>query len=88
MHTETIITERGQISVPAAIRKHFHLKPGMGMMWIIRDEGIFLMPIPEDPIETFCQGKAGISTKDLLKERQLEREQDRARDGRLIGKKK
>lgn len=88
MHAETVITERGQISVPAAIRKRFHLKPGMGMMWIVRDEGIFLMPVPEDPIAAFSRSPGNISTKDLLTERQTERAQEKARDGRLTGKKK
>jgi AbrB family looped-hinge helix DNA binding protein len=67
------VTERGQISIPAQIRKKLHLKPGMGIMWIERDEGIFLMPIPEDPIKAFQDTSSPMSTEDLLKARRADR---------------
>ena len=67
------ITERGQISIPAKIRKSLHLKPGMGIMWIERDEGIFLMPIPKDPIKAFQDQTSKLSTADLLESRRADR---------------
>lgn len=69
---QTTISERGQISIPAAIRQKFNLKPGMGIEWIERDEGIFLMPVPEDPIAAFQGGKG--DTDFLVKSRRLDRE--------------
>ena len=30
---ETVITERGQVSVPAAVRKKLHLQPGQRVVW-------------------------------------------------------
>jgi AbrB family looped-hinge helix DNA binding protein len=31
--TLTTLTERGQVSVPASLRKQLHLKPGQPLMW-------------------------------------------------------
>lgn len=64
----TTITERGQISIPAELRRRFQLKPGMGIEWIERDEGLFLYPVPADPIASFRSQAKG-ENKALLKER-------------------
>lgn len=67
MHT--IITKRGQVSIPAALRKKFKLSPGSSVEWIETVEGIFLIPVPKDPIDNF-RGKAkGLSTHALLQSR-------------------
>ena len=31
--TLTTLTERGQVSMPAALRKQLHLRPGQPLMW-------------------------------------------------------
>jgi AbrB family looped-hinge helix DNA binding protein len=67
------ITERGQISIPAKLRKKFQLKPGMGVIWLEREAGIFLMPIPEDPIRAFQDESLPITIDDLLKSRRSDR---------------
>ncbi len=75
---QTMITERGQISIPMEIRKKLNLKPGMGMEWIVTEKGIYLMPVPSDPIGTFRGlGKGEGSVDDLLKERKKERLQEK-----------
>lgn len=74
---QSTVTERGQISIPAKIRKMFQLKPGMGVSWIVREEGIFLLPIPEDPIAAFKSPKEAVSTADLLKQRRSDRLKDK-----------
>ncbi len=71
------ITERGQISIPAQIRKRFHLKAGMGMVWLEREDGIFLMPVPEDPIAAFQSNLKSVTSSDLLKQRKADRAKDR-----------
>jgi len=73
----TTITERGQISIPAELRRRFQLKPGMGIEWIERDEGLFLYPVPLDPILSFRSQAKG-ETKALLRERR----KDRARENK------
>ncbi len=69
----TTVTERGQISIPAAIRQKYHLKAGMEIEWLEAKGGIFLMPVPADPIAAF-RGSGKTSTTELLQARQLEKE--------------
>ena len=71
---QTLITERGQISIPSEVRKSLNLKPGMGMEWVISERGIYLFPVPHDPIKSFRGSlkKAGLFEA-FLKERRKER---------------
>ena len=70
---QTTVTERGQVSIPSAIRKKFRLEPGSGIEWIVTSEGIYLFPVPKDPIAAFRgKGTKGLS-KLLLDERQKDR---------------
>ena len=75
---QTTVTERGQISIPSSIRKRFQLKPGRGMEWIVRNEGIFLMPVPKDPIKAF-RGAGGVSTEHLMEQRALDKKLEKKR---------
>lgn len=75
---QTTVTERGQISIPSLIRKKYHLKPGMGIEWLIREEGIFLMPVPSDPISAFKSKSKG-ETEALLKARARDRKRENQR---------
>lgn len=75
---QTVITERGQISIPAEVRKKLHLKPGMGVEWIISERGIYLYPIPQDPIKFFRGSLKGANLViDLLHERQKEKDREK-----------
>ena len=73
---QTMVTERGQISIPASLRKKFHLTPGTGVEWMETTEGIFLMPVAKDPIKAF-RGAGKGSTQLLLEERKRDRERER-----------
>ncbi len=73
---QTIVTERGQISIPSPIRKRFHLTPGTGIEWLETSEGIFLLPVPEDPIKAF-RGKSKGLTKALLENRWEDRKKEK-----------
>lgn len=80
---QTTVTERGQISIPSAIRRQFRLEPGMGVEWLVRPEGIFLYPVPKDPIKAFRgSGKGKGSTKFLLEERKRDRAREERRERR------
>lgn len=76
---QTTISERGQISIPSLLRKKYHLKPGMGIMWIEREEGIFIMPLPSDPIEAFKSSLAQGEVDLLLKERKADKNKTTAK---------
>lgn len=77
MTYQTIMTERGQVSVPAQIRRRFQLKPGMGLMWVEREDGIYVMPVPEDPIAAFQGDGAGVD--DLIKSRRQDRAHEKGK---------
>lgn len=71
---QTLITERGQISIPADVRKKLHLKPGMGMEWVITEKGIYLFPVPENPVKSF---RGSLKNRNLLDDLLLSRQKDR-----------
>ena len=78
---QTKVSERGQVSIPAKIRKRFHIKPQMKLEWIVEQDRIALLPIPEDPVAAFRgRGRRRYTTTDLLADRRLERKQEDARD--------
>lgn len=79
---QTVITERGQISIPSDVRKKLNLKAGMGMEWVVTERGIYLYPIPDDPIQSFrgslkTEGEAPNIFNDLMKDRQKERSREK-----------
>jgi AbrB family looped-hinge helix DNA binding protein len=73
---QTVVTERGQVSIPSELRKRFHLVPGTGIEWMETKEGIFLLPVPKDPIASF-RGKSKGLTKILRQQRKKERSRNR-----------
>jgi AbrB family looped-hinge helix DNA binding protein len=65
---------KGQIVIPAALRKRYHIEPGTEMQILDYGGIIYLIPPVEDPIEAACgllPAKPSLSEK-LLKERQKE----------------
>ncbi|NLL82613.1 MAG: AbrB/MazE/SpoVT family DNA-binding domain-containing protein [Lentisphaerae bacterium] len=34
----TVVTERGQISIPASVRKQMHIVPGTPIVWSVSDD--------------------------------------------------
>jgi bifunctional DNA-binding transcriptional regulator/antitoxin component of YhaV-PrlF toxin-antitoxin module len=73
----TIMTQRGQISVPAEIRKRYNFQGGQRFVWL--DDGIMLklIPIPENPVSALRgRGKGENLLAKLLEERHKERESD------------
>ena len=47
---ESIATEKGQVVIPAALRRKYGIEKGMKIQWIDTGSGIKLLPIPKDPI--------------------------------------
>ena len=73
----TIMSERGQISVPTEIRKQFNLKKGSRLAWINNGQTISIIPIPDDPIEALHGiGKGENLLQKLLEERRKDRERE------------
>ena len=45
---ETIVTERGQVSVPASLRKTMGLQPGLKLRWEQVSDREILVSLPEE----------------------------------------
>ena len=72
------VSERGQTSIPAEIRKELNLKAKTKLSWMVDGDLIIVMPVPDDPIKAF-RGKSKGLTEALLKSRREERELERSK---------
>ena len=80
---KTKVTTRGQVSIPAAIRKKLHIESETKLEWFIEGNTLRIIPIPKDPISAFRgKGRGIYTTKDLLKDRLGERRGENERDKR------
>lgn len=75
---ETTITQRGQTSIPAEIRRRYHLKPGSKLIWLDLGKTISVVAASEDPMKTLrgIFREKGL-TKLLLEQRRRQRQQER-----------
>ena len=73
----TKVTLRGQVSIPAAVRKKLQLKPETLLEWIIEGNTVRVIPIPDDPIAAF----RGSGNKGEVRRLLADRRRDRRRDG-------
>jgi AbrB family looped-hinge helix DNA binding protein len=80
---KTKVTTRGQVSIPAEIRKKLNIDSETKLEWFIEGNTVRIIPIPKDPISAFRgRGKGTYTTQDLLKDRKRERRGENERDGR------
>ena len=67
------VSVKGQMVIPAKIRKKYHIKPESKVELIDTGKEIVIIPLPSNP---FRQSKGilkGVTTKDLIKARRKER---------------
>lgn len=67
------ITSRGQTVIPAKIRKQFNLSSSDRLEWIVEKGGIRVVPVKENPIDSFRGMGKGGSVGRLLADRTSER---------------
>jgi AbrB family looped-hinge helix DNA binding protein len=71
------VTSRGQVSIPAEIRKRFNIEPESRVEWIVENNTIRIVPLPRDPVGAFRgRGSRKCSTERLIQERRSEREKE------------
>lgn len=78
---ESTVTSKGQIVVPARLRRRYGLKPGTKVYFIERGNEILFQPVTKEYIGSvhgMLRSETSV-TKELLKERAREREQEEAR---------
>lgn len=74
----TKISKRGQVSVPAKIRKQLHIGPDTTLEWVVEGSTARVIPVPADPVRAFRgSGRKGL-LKQLLKERRRDRQRENA----------
>jgi len=67
---KSVITKKGQVVVPVALRKKYNIETGTKMQWIDTGTIIKVVPIPRDPIEALRGCSEGEElTKTILKNR-------------------
>lgn len=78
---ESTMTSKGQIVIPAKLRRRYGLKPGTKVYFIERDNEILFQPVTKEYIRTvhgMLKSEASV-TKELLKERARDKEQEEAK---------
>ncbi len=86
----TTVSARGQIVIPAKLRKKYHIGPNSKLAWIDTGYGLRLVPIPDDPVRAsrgMLKG-TGVTTAELLKARQEDKELEAAKEEKIWRKAK
>jgi AbrB family looped-hinge helix DNA binding protein len=75
------VTSKGQLVVPARLRRRYGIKPGTKICFIERDNEILFQPVTREYIRSVCgMLKSETSaTEELLKERAKDREREEAK---------
>ena len=75
------VTSKGQLVVPARLRRKYGIKPGTKICFIERDSEILFQPVTREYIRSVCgMLKSETSaTEELLKERGREKERAEAK---------
>jgi AbrB family looped-hinge helix DNA binding protein len=86
--TETRATEKGQIVIPAALRKKFGIKKGTRIQVYEKDDHIILDPLSPELIKARIEKLRGIikGGPSLTKELEAERARDLEIEERKIGR--
>jgi len=75
------ISPKGQIVIPARLRKKYRLEPGAPVAVEEKQGRIVITPLPKDPVAALygCLKDAGRLTQDLLAERRREEKHEAKR---------
>ena len=72
----TTVTDRGQVSIPAALRRQLNIQPDTTLEWIVEGKSLRVIPIPADPIGALRGSAKSGAVARLLKERSRDRKRD------------
>ncbi|MBI2461591.1 MAG: AbrB/MazE/SpoVT family DNA-binding domain-containing protein [Candidatus Rokubacteria bacterium] len=79
------VTSKGQLVIPARLRRKYGIKPGTKVYFIEGEPGIIFQPLTRDYIRSVCGmlKHEGPVTQELLKERGRDREREEAKGAKL-----
>ena len=75
------VTSKGQLVVPAKLRRRYGIKPGTKVCFVERENEILFQPVTKEYIRSMCgmlKSETSV-TQDLLKERAKDREREEAK---------
>lgn len=73
----TVISKRGQVSIPALIREQMDLREGDRLEWFYDGESLTLVHVPKDPLNALRGSAKGEGLyAALIEERRQERDRD------------
>jgi antitoxin PrlF len=76
---KSTITERGQTTIPAEVRKALRLKPHQRLTYEIRDDGVVVRPETENLMDLAGSLKSDVSAASKRQEREKARDVRRGR---------
>lgn len=72
----TKVSKRGQVSVPADVRRELKIEPNTVLEWVVEGRTARVIPLPDDPVSAFRgSGRRG-QVKALLRERNRDRRRE------------
>ncbi len=78
---KTTVSTRGQVSIPAKLRKKYSIEPETQVEWVEEGQAIKLIALPKDPIKAFRgAGRGRYTTQKLMRDRRRERREEAAGD--------
>jgi len=84
MEDSAYVTSKGQLVVPARLRRKYGIKAGTRVRFVERDREIVLQPVTRQYIRSVCGllSEAGPATPALLKERVRDKQREEPRAGK------
>lgn len=72
----TKVTERGQVSIPAEVRRRLQIEPETLVEWLVEGNTARVIPVPKDPVAALRgSGRPG-TVQRLLADRRRDRRRD------------
>ena len=75
------VTSKGQLVVPAKLRRRYGIKPGTKVCFVERENEILFQPVTKEYIRSVCgmlKSETSV-TRELLKERAKDKEREEAK---------